>query len=124
VVNLGNDIDSVIVTYGYMEQPDIRGALRELHRRGQIHIDAERWIIEVGEEEIFVDPDLSLWKQFSVGLFRWVMRISTPAHKYFGLTYDAAISKELIPVVFTAQGAKVKLPELEIIESELLPKPH
>jgi KUP system potassium uptake protein len=40
------------------------------------------------------------------------------------LTYDAAISKELIPVVFTAQGAKVKLPELEIIESELLPKPH
>jgi len=124
VVNLGNDIDSVIVTYGYMEQPDIRGALRELHRRGQIHIAAERWIIEVGEEEIFVEPDLSLWKQFWVGLFRWVLKFSTPAHKYFGLTYDAAISKELIPVVFTVKGAKVKLPELEIIESELLPTSH
>jgi KUP system potassium uptake protein len=37
VVNIGHDIDSVIVTYGYMEQPDIRGALRELHRQGHHH---------------------------------------------------------------------------------------
>ena len=51
-----------------------------------------------------------------VELFKWVLRLSTPAHKYFGLTYDAAISKELIPVIFSREGAKVALPELEIIE--------
>lgn len=121
VIKLGNDIDSVIATYGYMEQPDIRGALRELHRQGKINIAAERWIIEVGEEEIFVDPNLPLWKQIWVGLFRWVLKISTPAHKYFGLTYDAAISKELIPVVFGETGSKVQLPELEIVENEVTP---
>ena len=30
--NLGRNIVSISMTYGYMEQPDIRGALRELQR--------------------------------------------------------------------------------------------
>jgi KUP system potassium uptake protein len=118
VVNIGHDIDSVIVTYGYMEQPDIRGALRELHRQGRIHIAAERWIIEVGEEEIITHRKLPWWRALRVELFKWVLRLSTPAHKYFGLTFDAAVSKEIIPVVFGRKGAKVSLPELEIVEIE------
>ncbi|MCY2968416.1 MAG: KUP/HAK/KT family potassium transporter [Planctomycetota bacterium] len=118
VVNIGHDIDSVIVTYGYMEQPDIRGALRELHRQGRIHIAAERWIIEVGEEEIITEPGLSWLQSLRVSFFKWVLRLSTPAHKYFGLTFDAAISKEIIPVVFGRTGAKVSLPELEIVDVE------
>lgn len=125
VINLGNDIDSVIVTYGYMEQPDVRKALRELRRRGQIEIAAERWIIEVGEEEIIVRQDLPLLQRLRIELFRWVLKLSTPAHKYFGLTYDAAVSKEIIPVVFGREGVKINLPELEIIESgtPTTPKP-
>ena len=118
VINIGHDIDSVIVTYGYMEQPDIRGALRELHRQGRIHIAAERWIIEVGEEEIILEPGLSWWAAIKVELFKWVLRLSTPAHKYFGLTFDAAVSKEIIPVVFGRRVAKVNLPELEIVETQ------
>lgn len=118
VVNIGNDIDSVIATYGYMEQPDIRGALRQLHRQGKINIAAERWIIEVGEEEIILDRSLTWWQSIQVSLFKWVLRLSTPAHKYFGLTFDAAVSKEIIPVVFSREGAKVSLPELEIVETE------
>ncbi|RPI86488.1 MAG: K+ transporter [Planctomycetaceae bacterium] len=118
VVNIGNDIDSVIATYGYMEQPDIRGALRQLHRQGKIHIAAERWIIEVGEEEIILDRSLAWWQVMQVSLFKWVLRLSTPAHKYFGLTFDAAVSKEIIPVVFSRHGAKVSLPELEIVEAD------
>ena len=117
VVNLGHDIDSVSATYGYMEQPDIRGALRELKRRGKIDIAPERWIIEAGEEEIIVDPDLPWFQRLRVELFRWSLRVSTPAHKYFGLIYDAGISKELVPIVFSRSGAKVRLPELEIVES-------
>ena len=116
VIPLGHDIDSVIVTYGYMEQPDIRGALHELQQQGKLDIVAQRWVIEVGEEEIILDPLLSRWQMLRVHLFKWVLRLSTPAHRYFGLTYDAAISKELIPVVFSPTGAKVTLPELEIVE--------
>lgn len=114
VVDLGRDIVGVTATYGYMEAPDIRGALRELGRQGRIHIPSERWIIEVGEEEVLVEPNLPWLLQLRIGLFRWVLRLSTPAHKYFGLGHDAGVSKELIPIVFTAEGAKVVLPELEL----------
>ena len=58
VFDLGRNIVSVVGTYGYMEQPDIRGALRELQSKGEIDIPSERWIIESGEEEIITSDDL------------------------------------------------------------------
>ena len=121
VQRLGNDIDSVVVKYGYMEQPDIRRALKELQQRKMIHIAAERWIIEVGEEDIIADPSLNWLQRWRVGMFSWILRLSTPAHKYFGLIYDAALSKEVIPVVFKPSGARVSLPELELVEQKAVP---
>ncbi len=118
VVELGRNIVAITATYGYMEQPDIRGALHELVRRGEIDIPSDRWIIEVGEEEIIVDPRLSRFDWLRIQLFRWVLRLSTPAHKYFGLGYDAGISKEIVPIVFGPDGARVRLPELEIADTE------
>ena len=120
VQRLGNDIDSVVVKYGYMEQPDIRRALKELQQRKMIHIAAERWIIEVGEEDIIADPSLNWLQKLRVGMFSWILRLSTPAHKYFGLIYDAALSKEVIPVVFKPSGARVSLPELELVEQKVV----
>jgi KUP system potassium uptake protein len=116
VLELGHNIVGVTVTYGYMEQPDVRGALRELQRRGKIDIPSERWIIEVGEEEIITDRNLPFLKWLRIGLFRWVLKLSTPAHKYLGLGYDAGVSKEVIPVIFAREGTMVKLPELEITD--------
>jgi len=118
VIDLGRNTVSVIATYGYMEQPNIRGALTELQRAGEINIPSERWIIEVGEEEIIVDDDVPRWIWIRIQLFRWILRLSTPAHKFFGLGSDAALSKELIPVVFHREGATVSLPELEIKEPD------
>jgi KUP system potassium uptake protein len=118
VITLGHDIDSVVINYGYMEQPDIRKALRELQRQGRIRIAAERWIIEVGEEEIIMDQKLPFFRRLRVGLFSWILRLSTPAHKYLGLVYDAAVSKEVIPVVFGIEAARIALPELEIVDTE------
>lgn len=114
VIKLGNDIYSVNVTYGYMEQPDIRGALKDLQRQGKIEIAADRWIIEVGEEEIITQPDLTFFQAVRVELLRFVLRLSAPAHKFYGLTYDAGVSKELIPIVFGKNGVRIRLPELEI----------
>jgi KUP system potassium uptake protein len=116
VIKLGNDIYAVNVTYGYMEQTDIRGALQDLRRRGLIDISAERWIIEVGEEEIISQPDLPWLQALRVHMLRLVLRLSAPAHKYYGLTYDAGISKELIPIVFEKGGVRIRLPELEVSE--------
>ncbi|MES2792494.1 MAG: KUP/HAK/KT family potassium transporter, partial [Planctomycetota bacterium] len=114
VIPIGHDIDSVIATYGYLEQPSVREALRELQSAQAIKIAAERWIVEVGEEDVIAGEGLGPLERFRIWLFRWILRISTPAHKYLGLVYDAAISKEIIPVVFTSHDAKVTLPELEI----------
>jgi len=118
VINLGRNIVSISMTYGYMEQPDIRGALRELQAQGQIDIPSERWIIVVGEEEIIISDDLRFLRWIRVAMFRFVLHLSTPAHKFFGLHYDAGVSKEIIPVVFSRDGVKVALPELEIVETE------
>ena len=51
-----------------------------------------------------------------------VLRLSAPAHKYYGLTYDAGVSKELIPIVFERNGVRIRLPELEVASDEK-PKP-
>ena len=123
VIKLGNDIYAVNVTYGYMEQTDIRGALKDLQRRGKINIAAERWIVEVGEEEIISQPDLPMLQAIRIELLRWVLRLSAPAHKYYGLTYDAGVSKELIPIVFGRNGVRIRLPELEVTSNEK-PKPE
>lgn len=119
VIKIGHDIDSVIATYGYLEQPSVRDALRELQMSQAIKIAAERWIVEVGEEDVIAGEGLSPLQHLRLWSFRWILRIATPAHKYLGLVYDAAISKEIIPVVFTSHDAKVALPELEIESSSL-----
>ena len=54
VINLGRNIVSVSGTYGYMERPDIRGALRELQMLGEVNIPSDRWIVVIGEEDIIV----------------------------------------------------------------------
>ncbi len=122
VKKLGNDIHSLVASYGYMEQPDIRKALKDNQDAGRLAIAAERWIVEVGEEDIIADKDLGLLQRLRVFLFSWILRLSTPAHKYLGLVYDAAVSKELIPVVFAKQGTRITLPELELVETTSKPE--
>lgn len=114
VSSLGSDIHSVVANYGYMEQPDVRSLLKDLRKRGRLPVASERWIIEVGEEEIIVDSQVGLFKRIVLSAFSWILRLSTPAHKYLGLSYDAAISKEVIPVSFSPAGPRITLPELEL----------
>jgi KUP system potassium uptake protein len=120
VINLGRNIVSVSGTYGYLERPDVRGALRELQSRGEIDIPSERWIIVIGEEEIIISEEISFLRKLRIQLFRISLHLSTPAHRFFGLNFDAGVSKELIPVKFSPDEVKVTLPELEIGE----PVPH
>jgi KUP system potassium uptake protein len=117
VSKLGNDIHSMVASYGYMEQPDIRRALKDIQAAGKLPIAAERWIIEVGEEDIIASNDLGPIQRFRVWLFSWILKLSTPAHKYLGLVYDAAVSKEVIPVVFSRYNTRIALPELELIQT-------
>ena len=117
VINLGRNIVSVSGTYGYMERPDIRGALRELQRRGRDrhplraldHRDRGGGDHHRRRPPVPA-PAAGRCSSASSSASR------RPAHQFFGLDYDAGVSKELIPVVFTREGVRVTLPELEIIE--------
>ncbi|MBU6173236.1 MAG: KUP/HAK/KT family potassium transporter [Planctomycetes bacterium] len=117
VVRLGNDIHSVTACFGFMEQPNIRRSLRDLQSLNLLRIAGERWIVEVGEEEIILSDNLTIWQRIWAFAFSVILRLSTPAHKYLGLTYDAAISKEIVPVVFERHDVRVALPELELQHS-------
>ncbi len=113
VIPLSSGIVSVIVSYGYAERPDIRQALAELQQQGRLQIPSDRWIIEAGEEEILVGEDLGPLDTIRLYLFRTILRLSTPAHRYLGLGSDAGVSKSVMPVFFDRQGARLRLPELE-----------
>ncbi len=101
-----------------MEQPDVRKALRDLKRRGLLKVAAERWIVEVGVEELILYPELGLMQRLRVNFFGWDLAFIDSCHKYLGLVYDAAVSKEVIPVVFDGVGAKIALPELEVVSCD------
>jgi len=113
VVQISPGIVSVVVSYGYAERPDIRKALRELQQQGRIQIPSDRWIIEAGEEEVLVGEGIDPLDKARLYLFRTLLRLSTPAHRYFGLGSDAGVSKSVLPVVFDGHGASLRLPELE-----------
>ncbi len=70
----------------------------------------------VGEEDIIIGDDVPALQRLRLQLFRLILRLSMPAHRFFGLSYDAGISKELIPVDFSREAVRVTLPELEIVE--------
>lgn len=117
VKEIGNDIHTVVVNYGYMEKPEVRKILKSLQRRSLLPVAAERWIIEVGEEDIIVDRSVRWTTKIAAVFFALLLRLSTPAHKYLGLTYDAAVSKEVIPIVFSSDGVRIALPELELSDT-------
>ncbi|MFN9464986.1 MAG: KUP/HAK/KT family potassium transporter [Planctomycetota bacterium] len=110
----------ITVSCGYMEQPDVRNDLKELQRRGMLPVSADRWIIEVGEEDIIASADLPLLTRLRVIAFSWILRLSTPAHKYLELVYDAAVSKEFIPVMFSRHDIRVPLPELVLAPPQMM----
>ncbi len=110
----------ITVNCGYMEQPDVRNDLKELQRRGMLQVSADRWMIEVGEEDIIASADLPLLTRLRVIAFSWILRLSTPAHKYLELVYDAAVSKEFIPVMFSRHDIRVPLPELVLAPPQMM----
>ena len=59
----------ITVNCGYMEQPDVRNDLKELQRRGMLQVSADRWMIEVGEEDIIASADLPLLTRLRVIAF-------------------------------------------------------
>lgn len=92
---LQDNMFSIVINYGYMEDPKILDILEEQNVKGNI---------VVGDHEIFSDCDEG-FHNLRVRLFRNLMRLSLPSYRYFGLRGQSKIMKEVIPVEFSSDKA-------------------
>ena len=83
VENLGAGFHQVTLTYGYMEQPDVPNALRNIVAKG-FGIDADSASYVLGRETVLATdiPGMALWRE---RLFSLMARNATNAARYFRL---------------------------------------
>ena len=105
--NFGEGVVVVRMHLGYMEHPDVRGALRILKAGKLIKLHATKWTVVMGKEELLIGRGPLLWR-LRLLLFVGLMKISTQADVYFGLGVDAGVSKEAVRItVSKKEGMEV-----------------
>ncbi|MEZ4239789.1 MAG: KUP/HAK/KT family potassium transporter [Myxococcota bacterium] len=115
VRQFGDNVTSVRMHVGYMEQPNTRAALVHLKQQRQIRIHATRWTIVMGREELIIEPG-SPWWRLPYQLFGLLQQLGSEAHVWFGLSGDTGISKEVVPVRVGQEGVMevvVRPPEVD-----------
>jgi KUP system potassium uptake protein len=116
VVNLGANVVAVNARWGYMQAPDVPGLLLELKSKGLIKINANHWTVQVGEEEIILDPKLSMFKRTVLKYFQIITHFTTPADRYFGMREFAGRAKTVVPILVEPHGARIIVADEELTE--------
>jgi len=119
---LGANVWTIVAHFGFMQKPDVPSILQEANRHPELaHLDLSLANIEIGEEEIMVDPELPWLRKLWVKAFVFQLKISVPAHRYFGLRWDHPmledfagiehLSKTVVPVLLHRAGVDIILPD-------------
>jgi KUP system potassium uptake protein len=121
IIYLGANVWVIIAHYGFMQKPDVPGVLQEVNAHPVFHqLDLSLANIEIGEEELLVDPETPWLRKLWVWLFALQLKLSVPAHRYFGLVWDQPmagitgiehLSKTVVPVLVHRSGAELLLPD-------------
>jgi KUP system potassium uptake protein len=122
IIPLGANVWTVVVHYGFMQQPDIPRIVHEANAHPELcHLDLSLANIEIGEEELMVDPATPWFRKLWVRAFTVQLKLSVPAHRYFGLVWDHPmsagfagiehLSKTVVPVLVHRSGASIALPD-------------
>lgn len=90
VTDVGMGVRQIVVSYGFMEQPDLPLALGEGPSRRE-HLDVDRATWFLGTESIVVTdrPGMARWREHLFGLLN---RNARSAADYFGLPADRTVS--------------------------------
>ena len=119
---LGANVWTIVAHFGFMQKPDVPTILQEANRDPDLHhLDLSLANIEIGEEEIMVDPELPWWQRLWVFAFVFQLKVSVQAHRYFGLRWDHPmlegfagiehLSKTVVPVLVHRAGVEIILPD-------------
>ena len=122
IIPLGANVWTVVAHYGFMQQPDIPRILQEANAHPALcHLDLSLANIEIGEEELMVDPAMPWFRKLWVRAFTVQLKLSVPAHRYFGLGWEHPmsagftgiehLSKTVVPVLVHRSGASIALPD-------------
>jgi KUP system potassium uptake protein len=122
IIPLGANVWVIIAHYGFMQKPNVPGILQEINADPVFYdLDLALANIEIGEEELLVDPETPWFRKLWVRLFALQLKLSVPAHQYFGLVWDHPmalgitgiehLSKTVVPVLVHHSGAELLLPD-------------
>ena len=118
IENFGNGIISAQIRFGFMEDPDVKKALRDLWAEGVIRKEIHRCSIEVGEEEIIVRPNTPIVNKILIKAYRYILNTAVPAHRYFGLNDASGLNKIIVPIVIDSGGIRIDIPEFALVFKE------
>ena len=90
----------VELRFGFMEWPDVEGALKMLasHRQLDLVVNQHKWIVHVANEHLLPDPAMRRGAKVRLKLFELLRLISQPTYFHYGLGDDVQLSVEILPV--------------------------
>jgi KUP system potassium uptake protein len=122
IQHLGANVWVIQAHFGFMQKPDVPRILQAANAHPALrHLDLSLANIEIGEEELMVDPETPRFRKLWVRVFALQLKLSVPAHRYFGLVWDHPmstgfagiehLSKTVVPVLIRRSDACILLPD-------------
>lgn len=118
IINFGNGTVSVQVKFGFMENPDVKEVLRDLWAKEILRGNIHRCSIEIGEEEIIINARTPIVNKILAKIYRSIVHLALPMHRYFGLSDVSGLNKTVIPIVIDRAGVRVDIPEFAFVAEE------
>ena len=105
IINFGkvginqDTIASVVVRFGFMEEPNVEAVLQDLANNHEIQIDTNKhnWLIEVMHERVYKDEVRGL-NHIKSTIYQLLSRFADTADHYFMLGDSEPLAIEVIPV--------------------------
>lgn len=93
-------IVSVVVQFGFMEEPQVELVMEALAKHNDINIDEDhkKWLIHALRERVIVPAKTSFMKKTMVRIYRAMYNNSDTTDQYFGLGNRVNLSIEVVPV--------------------------
>jgi KUP system potassium uptake protein len=93
-------ITSVKMNFGFMEEANVEGVLKELAQHHQLNIDEnmDEWLFHVAHERVYAYSLNNLVKKWQFNFFQLILKNSETADEYLGLGKNHKLTIQTIPV--------------------------